>query len=59
MKMFEETTLLMALFLIVIVLVIWALTRVYGLKTIIDDVKSKIEVMSAPTDTLTQVATAL
>ncbi len=59
MKMLEETTLLMALFLIVIVLVIWALTRVYGLKTIIDDVKSRIEVMSAPTDTLTQVATAL
>jgi DNA anti-recombination protein RmuC len=57
--MFEETALLAALFLIIVVLVIWALTRVSGLRKTVEDMKSRIEVMSAPTDTLTQVATAL
>jgi len=44
---------------VLIILVIWALTRVSSLRKTIEEVKSKIDVMSAPTDTLTQVATAL
>jgi DNA anti-recombination protein RmuC len=55
--MFEEIALLVALF--SAVLMIWALTKVSGLRKALEDMKSKIDVMSAPADTLTRVTTAL
>ena len=56
--MLEQISLLIALFFLII-LVAWALYKVSGLGKIVQDVKSKINGMSAPADTLTQVATAL
>lgn len=56
--MFEQIGLVSAL-IFLIVLVVWALTKVSGLGKAVDALKSKIDVMSAPADTLTQVATAL
>jgi len=55
--MFEEIALGIALFSLIVL--IWTLTKVSGLRKAMGDVKSKIDVMTAPAETLTQVTTAL
>jgi len=55
--MFEEIALGIALFSLIVL--IWTLTKVSGLRKAMSDVKSKIDVMTAPAETLTQVTTAL
>lgn len=55
--MFEEIALGIALFSLIVL--IWTLTKVSDLRKAMGDVKSKIDVMSAPAETLTQVTTAL
>jgi len=55
--MFEEIALGIALFSLIVL--IWALTKISDLRKAMGDVKSKIDVMSAPAQTLTQVTTAL
>jgi len=55
--MIEE--ILIAIALLLSVLVIWALAKMYGLKSTLDNIKSKFDIMAAPADTLTQVATTL
>lgn len=57
LPMIEEILIVVALFLSV--LVVWALAKMYGLKSTLDNMKSKFDVMTAPADTLTQVATTL
>ena len=54
--MFEEIALGITLFSLIVL--IWALTQISGLRKIVEGMRSKIDVMSAPADTLTQVATA-
>lgn len=56
--MFEEIALLIALFFLII-LVVWALTKVSNLRKAVEDMKSKIDVISAPAETLTAVTAAL
>jgi DNA anti-recombination protein RmuC len=56
--MFEQVGFIFAL-VFLIVLVVWALTKVSCLGKAVESLKSKIDVMSAPADTLTQVATTL
>lgn len=55
--MFEEIALGIALFSLIVL--IWALTKISGLRKIMGDMRSKIDVMSAPAETLTAVTTAL
>jgi DNA anti-recombination protein RmuC len=55
--MFEEIALGIALFSLIVL--IWALTRISDLRKAMGDVKSKIDMMTAPAQTLTQVTTAL
>jgi hypothetical protein len=55
--MFEELALGIALFSLLILL--WALTQIAGLRKTIDSLKTNMDVMSTPADTLTTVATAL
>jgi|GEM_PF-2218730 len=59
--MFEEIIIVIAA--VLALLVVWALVKVSGLKKSLDDIKTKFEIatasMSAPTHTLTQVATTL
>jgi DNA anti-recombination protein RmuC len=55
--MFEEIALGIAL--ISLIVLIWALTKISSLEKAMSDATSKIDVMSAPTETLTQVTTAL
>jgi DNA anti-recombination protein RmuC len=55
--MFEEIALGIALFSLIILL--WALTQIAGLRKMVESLKSNMDVMSAPADTLTHVATAL
>lgn len=56
-EMIEE--ILIAIALLLSALVIWALAKMYGLKSSLDSMKSKFDLMTAPADTLTQVATTL
>lgn len=56
--MFEEIALLIALFFLII-LVVWALTKVSNLRKAVEDMKSKIDVISAPAETLTAITAAL
>jgi DNA anti-recombination protein RmuC len=55
--MLEEIALGIALFSLIVL--IWTLTKVSDMRKAVGDVKSKIDLMSAPADTLTQVTTAL
>jgi len=55
--MFEEIALAIALFTLIVL--IWALTKISGLRKIIGDMISKFDVMSAPAETLTAVTAAL
>jgi DNA anti-recombination protein RmuC len=55
--MLDEMALGIALFSLIVL--IWALTKISGLRKTMGDMKSKIDVMSAPADTLTQVTTAI
>ena len=55
--MFEEIALVIALFSLIVL--IWALTKISGLRKVIGDMKSRIDVMTAPAETLTAVTTAL
>ena len=55
--MFEEIAIGIALFSLIVL--IWTLTKISSLRKALVDMKSKIDVMSAPADTLTQVTTAL
>ena len=55
--MFEEIALVIASFTLIVL--IWALTKISGLRKVIGDMKSRIDVMVAPAETLTAVTTAL
>jgi len=55
--MFEEIALGIALFSLIVL--IWTLTKVSSLRKTLGEMKSRIDVMSAPAETLTQVTTAL
>ena len=55
--MFEEIALLIAL--ISLIALIWMFTKMSSLSKTMDNTKSKIDIMSAPAETLTSVATAL
>jgi len=55
--MFEEIALAIALFSLIVML--WALTKISSLRKIMGDMISKIDVMSAPAETLTAVTVAL
>jgi DNA anti-recombination protein RmuC len=58
--MIEEITFLIAIMLsFLVILIVWALSKVSNLRKTVDDIKSKFDMISAPADTLTQVATAL
>jgi DNA anti-recombination protein RmuC len=57
MLMFEQIALAIALFTLVVL--IWALTKISGLRKIMGDIRSKIDVMTAPAETLTAVTAAL
>jgi len=50
---------LFAVLLLVIILVLWSLSKMRSMGKTVESMKSRIDVMSAPADTLTQVATAL
>jgi len=56
--MYEEIVLLIGVSFL-IALVVWALTKVSSLRKTVEDMKSKIDIMSAPAETLTQVTTGL
>jgi len=55
--MFEEIALAITIFTLIVL--IWALTKISGLGKIIGDMKSRIDVMVAPAETLTAVTAAL
>jgi DNA anti-recombination protein RmuC len=55
--MLEEIALAVAL--LTVIILTWTLTKVSDLRKAMSDMKSKIDVMTAPADTLTQVTTAL
>jgi len=55
--MIEE--IISATVIILLILLIWALVRISGMKKALDDLKSRLDVVAAPADTLTQVATTL
>jgi DNA anti-recombination protein RmuC len=55
--MLEEIAIGIALFSLIVL--VWALAKISSLRKVLGDMKSKIDVMSAPADTLTQVTTAL
>ena len=55
--MFEAIALGIAVFSLIVLM--WTLAKISGLRKTMGDMKSKFDVMSAPADTLTQVTTAL
>jgi DNA anti-recombination protein RmuC len=55
--MFEQIALVIALF--TLIGLIWALTKIAGLRKIMSDMRSKIDVMTAPAETLTAITAAL
>jgi len=55
--MFEEIGLGITLFSLIVL--IWALTQISGLRKIVEGLRSKIDVMTAPAEILTKVTTAL
>ena len=55
--MLEEIAVGIALFTLIVL--IWALAKISGLRKIMGDMRSRIDVMSAPAETLTAVTTAL
>ena len=55
--MFEEIGLGITLFSLIVL--IWALTQISGLRKILEGLRYKIDVMTAPAETLTKATTAL